>query len=57
MLWLTENHQLKIKKKFEPLYGRALTDAEVLEIANNLVKIIEVWSKQICQKTHSKPKT
>lgn len=56
MLWLTKDLQQKIKDKFEPFYGQELSDAEVIEIANNLVSVVEIW-KERCQKQSSKPKT
>lgn len=39
--WLTESLKLEIKKVFEPRYKKALSDAEVIEIAENFTEVIE----------------
>jgi hypothetical protein len=39
--WLDENLKREIKKVFELRYNRILSDIEVLEIAENLVVVIE----------------
>lgn len=36
--WLTEELKTDIRKVFEPRYKRELSNEEVIEIANNLVK-------------------
>ncbi len=35
--WLSDDLRLRIRKVFEPRYGRQLTDDQVEEIAENLV--------------------
>lgn len=43
--WLTTNLKNDVRKVFEDRYKRALTDQEVIEIANNLAGFIEVYAK------------
>lgn len=45
MSWLTELLKEEVRKVFEPRYKRKLTDNEVIDIANNLVGIVEVYAK------------
>jgi hypothetical protein len=41
LVWLTEDLKSKVKTVFEPRYGRELSEAELFEIAENLVAFIE----------------
>ncbi|OQA83423.1 MAG: hypothetical protein BWY29_00280 [Microgenomates group bacterium ADurb.Bin238] len=43
--WLNPVFQEKVRQVFEPRYGRKLTDGEVVEIANNLTSLLEVFFK------------
>ena len=40
--WITPQLKNKVRKVFEPRYGRVLTEDEVVEIAVNLVGYIEL---------------
>lgn len=43
--WLTPPLQEKVRQVFEPRYQRKLTDSEIIEIANNLTSLLEVFFK------------
>ncbi|HCC42276.1 TPA: hypothetical protein DEP93_02285 [candidate division WWE3 bacterium] len=43
--WLTEELMNRIRCLFEPRYGRALSDGEVVLIADNLTSLFEVMLK------------
>jgi len=43
--WLSVDLKNEVRKLFEGKYKRALTDQEVIEIANNLTGFIEVYAK------------
>jgi len=45
MDWLTKGLKLEIKKVFEPRYQRKLSSEEVVELAENLIGFIEVFSQ------------
>jgi len=45
--WLTPNLIQKVKSVFEPRYKRALSDKEVVVIAENLMSVAEIYSKFI----------
>jgi len=49
MDWLTKKLKREIRRVFEPRYGRELTDEEVIDLAQNLVGLVET----ICQFRHS----
>lgn len=41
MDWLTDELKIKVRKVFEPRYGKTLSDLEIEDIAENLVGFIE----------------
>ena len=43
--WLDGNLKKEVKKIFEPRYKRILTDDEVINIATNLVALMETYAK------------
>lgn len=43
--WLSDELKEEVVNMFEPLYKRTLTDDEVMEIANNLSGLAELWIK------------
>ncbi|MDD4110555.1 MAG: hypothetical protein PHS54_03265 [Clostridia bacterium] len=43
--WLSDELKEEVINMFEPLYKRTLTDGEVIEIANNLAGLAELWIK------------
>lgn len=43
--WLSEKSIERVRKVFEPRYGRILTNEEVEDIANNLTLFVEGISK------------
>lgn len=43
--WLTSDLKKEIRKSFEPRYNRPLEESELLEIADSLTMLIEVYSK------------
>ena len=43
--WLTDELKLGVREIFEPRYKRILTDNEVVEIAENLIDVLEVFYK------------
>lgn len=43
--WLDENLKKEVKKVFEPRYKKLLTDDEVVNIATNLVALMETYAK------------
>jgi len=43
--WLSDKLKKEVVNKFQPLYKRTLTDNEVIEIANNLAGLAELWIK------------
>lgn len=44
-VWLTAELKQEVRQTFEPKYKRLLTEDEVVEIANNLVGLVEVYAK------------
>ena len=45
MNWLNDELKLKIRKVYEPKYGRNLSDFEVEELATNLTDVLETCFK------------
>lgn len=43
--WLTDELKQDIRKQYEPLYKRKLTDEEIEKIAINLTEVIEAYLK------------
>ena len=43
--WLTDELKQDIRKQYEPLYKRKLTDDEIEKIAVNLTEVIEAYLK------------
>lgn len=43
--WLNGDLKKKVRKVFEPRYKRPLTDNEVVNIATNLVALMETFAK------------
>lgn len=43
--WLNDSLKVEVREIFEPKYDKELSDAEVIEIANNLVSGIEAICK------------
>ncbi|MDP2672154.1 MAG: hypothetical protein Q8O68_01440 [Candidatus Daviesbacteria bacterium] len=43
--WLTDELRQDIRKQYEPLYKRKLTDDEIEKIAVNLTEVIEAYLK------------
>lgn len=43
--WLTDELKQDVRKRYEPLYKRKLTDEEVEEIATNLTEVLEAYLK------------
>lgn len=43
--WLTDELKHDIRKRYEPLYKRKLTDDEVERIAVNLTEVLEAYLK------------
>lgn len=43
--WLNDDLKKKVRKVFEPRYKRRLADEEVVEIAENLTAVMEIYLK------------
>lgn len=43
--WLTDELKQDIRKQYEPLYKRKLTDDEIEKIAVNLTEVLEAYLK------------
>lgn len=41
--WLTLQLQAEVRRIFEPRYGHSLDDSEVIAIAENLTRLLEVF--------------
>lgn len=45
LTWLTDELKQDIRKQYEPLYKRNLTDEEIERIAVNLTEVLEAYLK------------
>lgn len=45
MDWLTKDLKQEIRQTFEPRYKRELTDEEVIDLAQNLVGLVETFTQ------------
>ncbi len=55
-IWLDEDLKIQIRKVFEPRYMRQLSDAEVVQIGENLANTIEIICKFKWKQIYEKPK-
>lgn len=49
MIWLTEDLKSEIRQVFEPRYKRRLSDEEIVDLAVNLVGLVETFAQHKCR--------